>query len=61
MEYQEKITCKCGNIIYRKLEFIKTSLQNDVIEPLTFLIIKKYTCTKCQETKNFKVNIIKTC
>lgn len=60
MTYHEKITCKCGNIIYREIEIKTTNLRSkDMEKPLTILIIKKYQCSKCKEIKNYKIEIIK--
>jgi predicted nucleic-acid-binding Zn-ribbon protein len=60
-EFQEKIICNgCGAKLYRKLEIQDANMKDkDLLSPLKILIIKKFKCQQCNETENYKIEIIK--
>jgi len=63
MEYQERIICgKCKSSYYRDPEIIEAGGHHfELDQPLKILVIKKFECTKCQETKTFNIDLVKKC
>lgn len=58
---KEEIICgKCKKIIYKNVEVKEVNMRSkDLDNPLKIIIIKKFVCDNCGESKNYQVRIIK--
>ncbi len=59
-KYEEVVICgKCSNEYHRDMEIFQTTGKHLNLEsPLNVIFIKKFECSHCKETQNYKIEIV---